>query len=389
MTSLTQGGESIHTDQTIESVENVTFYWPNNFFEFEFAALSYAQPEKNQYAYKLEGFDGQWNESGARNFGRYTNLPSGSYTLRILGSNNSGVWNEQGVSVRIVVAPPFWGTWWFQGAAVLLLVGVVIGAYRWRVRSIEARSRELEAEVQQRTAELRQEIAQRAQAEEALRQSEMDKAVTAERNRLARELHDAVTQTLFSASLIAEVLPRMWQADPEKGRQQLEDVRLLTRGALAEMRALLIELRPGALAQANMRDLLGQLGRAMTGRTGVPVRVAAQGDGSLPPAVQLAFYRIAQEALNNVAKHADATQVEVEFQCEAGRVRLAIGDDGRGFVPGQGDFDLAGVPPGHFGLGIMRERAAAIDADLRLDSQVGAGTRVVVEWRGEERGLAD
>ncbi|MCP4519806.1 MAG: hypothetical protein GY824_31815, partial [Delftia sp.] len=182
---------------------------------------------------------------------------------------------------------------------VLLLVAGVVGAYRWRVRSIKARSRELEAQVQQRTAELRQEIAQRAQAEEALRQSEMDKAVTAERNHLARELHDAVTQTLFSASLIAEVLPRVWQADPDKGRQQLQEVRVLTRGALAEMRALLMELRPGALARANMRDLLGQLGRAMTGRTGVPVTVVAQGECSIPPEVQLALYRIAQEALNN------------------------------------------------------------------------------------------
>jgi signal transduction histidine kinase len=127
----------------------------------------------------------------------------------------------------IVIAPPFWGTWWFQGAAVLLLLGGTVGAYRWRVRSIEARSRELEAQVQQRTAELRREMAQRAQIEEALRQSEMEKAVTAERNRLARELHDAVTQTLFSASLIAEVLPRVWQADQKKGRQQLEEVRLL------------------------------------------------------------------------------------------------------------------------------------------------------------------
>jgi signal transduction histidine kinase len=264
--------------------------------------------------------------------------------------------------------------------AVLLLLGAVIGAYRWRVRSIEARSRELEAQVQQRTAELRQEIAQRAQAEEALRQSEMEKAVTAERNRLARELHDAVTQTLFSASLIAEVLPRVWQADQEQGRQQLEEVRVLTRGALAEMRALLIELRPGALAKANMRDLLGQLGRAMTGRTGVPVTVVVQGECSIPPAVQLAFYRIAQEALNNVAKHADATRVEVEFHCEPGRIKLSIGDDGQGF-------DLQGVSPGHFGLGIMRERAAAIDADLQLDSQPGKGARITVDWRENTKEL--
>jgi signal transduction histidine kinase len=91
----------------------------------------------------------------------------------------------------------------------------------------------------------------------------MEQAVAAERSRLARELHDAVTQTLFSASLIAEVLPRLWAKDRERGQQQLEEVRLLTRGALAEMRSLLLELRPEALAQAKMDDLLRQLGRAM------------------------------------------------------------------------------------------------------------------------------
>jgi signal transduction histidine kinase len=117
----------------------------------------------------------------------------------------------------------------------------------------------------------------------------------------------------------------------------------------------------------------------MTGRTGVPVTVVAQGECAIPPAVQLAFYRIAQEALHNVAKHADATQVEVEFRCEAGRLRLSISDNGCGF-------DVNDVPPGHFGLGIMRERAAAIDADFQLESQPGKGTRVTVDWREEERG---
>jgi len=127
----------------------------------------------------------------------------------------------------------------------------------------------------------------------------------------------------------------------------------------------------------------------MTGRTGVPVTVVVQGECSIPPAVQLAFYRIAQEALNNAAKHADATQVQVEFVCKAGQLRLFIGDDGQGFAPGQGDSDVAEVLPGHFGLGIMRERAAAIDADFRLESRVGQGTQVMVEWREDERGSAE
>jgi signal transduction histidine kinase len=222
-------------------------------------------------------------------------------------------------------------------------------------------------------AQVEREISQRMRVEEALRQSEMEKAVTAERSRLARELHDAVTQTLFSASLIAEVLPRMWAKDRERGQLQLEEVRLLTRGALAEMRSLLLELRPEALAQAKMDDLLRQLGRAMTGRTGVPVLVSADVQCPLSAEVQVALYRIAQEALNNAAKHAEASQVEVHFRCDTDWATLSIRDDGQGF-------DIQNVPPGHFGVGIMRERAAAVGAELEIESEPRGGTEVRVVW---------
>lgn len=119
---------------------------------------------------------------------------------------------------------------------------------------------------------------------------QMEEAATLEeRQRLARELHDAVTQTLFSASLIAEVLPRIWQRAPDQGRQRLEELRQLTRGALAEMRALLLELRPASLAEARLGDLLHQLAEATTGRSRIPVSVLVQGPCDLPPAVKVSL----------------------------------------------------------------------------------------------------
>jgi len=139
-------------------------------------------------------------------------------------------------------------------------------------------------------------------------------AVAAERSRLARDLHDAVTQTLFSASLIAEVLPRIWERHPDEGRRRLEELRELTRGALAEMRTLLLELRPSALIEAELGDLLRQLAESITGRARVPVSVEVEGECALPPEVKVALYRIAQEALNNVAKHAAASQAAVSLR---------------------------------------------------------------------------
>ena len=202
-------------------------------------------------------------------------------------------------------------------------------------------------------------------------------AVAAERNRLARDLHDAVTQTLFSASLIAEVLPRIWERDPEEGQRRLEELRELTRGALAEMRTLLLELRPAALEEANLGDLLRQLAESITGRARVPVVLEVEGECPLEAEAKVALYRIAQEALNNVAKHAGASQAVVRFRCQPRRVELCICDDGRGFDP-------ADMPPDSLGLGIMRERAEAIGATLTVDSQPGAGTEITVLWRSTD-----
>jgi signal transduction histidine kinase/predicted hydrocarbon binding protein len=199
-------------------------------------------------------------------------------------------------------------------------------------------------------------------------------AAAAERSRLARDLHDAVTQTLFSASLIAEVLPRLFEKHPDEGQRRLDELRQLTRGALAEMRTLLLELRPAALVEADMNELMHQLGEAVTGRARVPVSVTVDGNGRLPQDVQIAFYRVAQEALHNAARHARASHLEARLTlAPAGPVVLTISDDGAGFDPNA-------QRPGHFGVGNMRERAAAIGADLRLDSAPGRGTRITMRW---------
>jgi signal transduction histidine kinase len=136
-------------------------------------------------------------------------------------------------------------------------------------------------------------------------------AVAAERNRIARDLHDSVTQTLFSASLIAEVLPRLVQRQPDESMRRLEELRQLTRGALAEMRTLLLELRPATLMEVSIEELLRQLTEAARGRARIPIELSVNGAAQLPPAVKVAFYYVAQEALNNVTKHARAGRVLV------------------------------------------------------------------------------
>jgi signal transduction histidine kinase len=210
-------------------------------------------------------------------------------------------------------------------------------------------------------------------------------AASAERSRLARDLHDSVTQALFSASLVAEVLPQVWQRAPDEALQGLEELRRLTRAALSEMRTMLLELRPSALLETDLDDLLGQLTEALTSRVQLQVSLDLEQIPTLPPDVHVTFYRVAQEALNNVVKHGAARQMIVSLRASPplssmqpdrwqGQVILHVSDDGQGFDPDS-------VVQDRLGLEIMRERARSVGAVLTVDSQLGQGTRVSLVWQ--------
>jgi signal transduction histidine kinase len=207
-----------------------------------------------------------------------------------------------------------------------------------------------------------------------LRTQTAEVAAISERNRLARDLHDAVSQTLFSASLIAEVLPKLWERNPQAGREKLDELRLLTRGALSEMRTLLLELRPGTLVDMDLGDLYRHLANAFTGRNRLLVELHIDGQIDPPANVKEVFYRVAQEALNNITKHAGATGVEMSLLREEGQVVLRVQDNGRGF-------DQQQVSPQSMGLKIMQERADSIGARLFVQSILEAGTCIDLSWK--------
>lgn len=215
-------------------------------------------------------------------------------------------------------------------------------------------------------------------------------AVQSERDRLARDLHDTVTQTLCTVSLISDVLPTLWEQDEEEGRVALEELRQLARGALAEMRMLLFELRPAALLSADFYTLMQHLANAFNSRTRIPVEFKGGKFNCMMPAdAKIALYRIMQEILNNIEKHAQATRVGILYEqveprpdgkrsgmhCRECRkcVRITVTDNGRGF-------DASSVTSDHMGLWIIRERAQEIGAALTIESTQEQGTRVEVIW---------
>lgn len=215
-------------------------------------------------------------------------------------------------------------------------------------------------------------------------------AAERERRRLARELHDSVSQALFAATRIAELLPQIWELDPDEGREALADLHRLTSASLAEMRALLIELRPKALIEAPLHEILGYLVPALAVRSTAQIDAILEPVPPLPPDVQVALYRITQEALNNVCKHAHARRVGVRLEaCPPvaaaepwqGEVTITVEDDGRGFDP-------ASAGAGRLGLASIRERAADIGATIALASRPGTGTRLTVAWHTSTTELA-
>ncbi|HEV2457331.1 MAG TPA: PAS domain-containing protein, partial [Ktedonobacterales bacterium] len=211
-------------------------------------------------------------------------------------------------------------------------------------------------------------------------------AAAAERNHLARELHDTVTQEIYSASLIAETLPRIWVTHRPEAEAALQQVQMLTRSALAGLRALLLELRPATLEQSPLAEALRKLGAAMSSRAGVPIVVDVEGasgaEPPLPTAVKVAFYRVAQESLMNATKYAKAHEIRLRLRTQGkSQLELETADDGQGFDPGT-------IPAGHFGLAIMRERARSVGANVRVRSQAGQGTVVAMTWRSGQKTFA-
>lgn len=204
-------------------------------------------------------------------------------------------------------------------------------------------------------------------------------ATQRERERLARDLHDAVSQTLFSVSMEAETLLYQHQDNPRIIEPSLRHIYKLSQAALAEMRLLFFELRSEALAKTKLNDLLTHLAHKLGARTNANVSLNTEEIPPLAPQVHTAYYRIAQEALNNIITHAEATDVRIDLTHGADGVKLLIEDNGKGFC-------LNDVPADRFGLLNMRERAEIINANLQIDSMPGRGTVIALLWNPSNGG---
>jgi signal transduction histidine kinase len=255
---------------------------------------------------------------------------------------------------------------WMRLVIVGLIYALAFGVHRSlgnRARMIEglrACQKHLEDEVQSRS--------------QALKENSSELARLAERERLARELHDTVSQSLFSAGLLADSASRLLDVNPEEARRQLEQIRHTIRGSLAELRILLLELRPSTIADGELGDLLRQMALSIGERDQIIVEAEIRSHCDPPPDRKVALYRIAQESLNNALKHAAARRICIRLTESNGGFTLQVDDDGTGFDPED-------MPMGSaIGLEVMRERAQSAGLALSIISRLNGGTQVRATW---------
>ena len=222
------------------------------------------------------------------------------------------------------------------------------------------------------------------QIEEALRHSEMEKVVVAERSRLARDLHDSVTQTIFSLTLTTEATRQLLERDPSRLPSQLDKLQDLSKSALEEMRSLIFEMRPTTVSEVGLVSALRQQIRRIEKQNGLSVSLDVVGEPNITGDRAERLFRIIQEALNNIVKHAQVGKASITLRFEDEDTSIIIEDKGQGFDPKNVD-----TSQGQMGLSSMRERVDMLRGTLSIDSQPGKGTSVKILIPSRKNGGSD
>ena len=309
--------------------------------EIDYTALSFTEPQKVYFRYKLEGRESDWHDAGTRRQALYTDLSPGDYRFRVIACNNDGIWNETGAALDFHIDAAWFQTWWFRSLCALAVIGAAWSLYALRL----------------------------AQATAQIRAREQARLI--ERERIARELHDTLLQGFQGLVLrFQSVLNRLPDA---RSRKLLEDVLSRADEILLEGRERIHDLRSTTTVEQDLSKALASFGQELA--DGRPITFSLSLVGTPRELASRVFEeanRIGREALSNAFAHADASKIEVELSYDEDFVRLRVRDDGRGI--GQDVIDSGKAK--HWGLFGMRERADAIGSKLSIWSRASAGTEV-------------
>ena len=321
-------------DKSISCTEEITLSYKDNYFSFEFASLDYSTPDRNRYAYMLEGLDGDWTQSGTRHFAGYTHVDAGRYVFRVKGTNGDGVWNEEDTSIRIIITPPFWETWWFITLLVLAIGGTIAFVITNRVRQLLAIERL--------------------------------------RSKIAADLHDDIGAGLTEISIMGEVIT---QKLPHEARQMVlqetEKIGTTARGLVSSMSDIVWLVNP---RRDSLYDLVSRLGDSFKETlNALNIQFRTENLESLKSIRLKMEYRqhlllIFKEAINNSLKYSGCTEISLKVSLKGKKLDMRLVDDGTGF-------DVQDIQTGN-GLKNMEDRASSIGGSLTIRSSANEGTEV-------------
>jgi len=330
--------------------ETVSLPYDTPFLEIDFTAVSFTDPEKVHFRYKLENLNEDWIEVGNRREALYSKIPPGNYTFRVIASNNDGVWNEVGDSFNLTIVPPFWMTTWFYSLMVIAFISTGAGVYYYRVQQLK---REYEK--------------QRRFSRQLIESQEN------ERKRIASELHDGLGQQILVIKNRAELIKNN-SLSPEKIDLHLSDISATAQHSITDIRNIAHALRPVVLEKFGLTKSISNLCEHLERTSSLDWSYFIDDiDGTIPSEKEINLYRIVQEAVNNIEKHASASEASVFVQRKEQMIELKIWDDGKGFD--------VGLIKKSRGLGLlgMKERVDSLNGELSVDSNATKGTKFLIK----------
>jgi signal transduction histidine kinase/ligand-binding sensor domain-containing protein len=350
--------ESSRVDNVVEPVSAPLRLPPGRpNVEISYTSPNFINATQTKFKYKLDGLDTDWVDAGSRRIAYYSHLPSGDYVFHVIAGNSDGIWNQEGKTLAIRVLAPFYQTRWFEFLSLLALAGLVALMWRYRVSQLEQKQ-----------------ALQQAFSRQLIASQE------AERKRIAAEMHDSLGQRLVVIKSLALLMIRSKKNVPadDTDVQTLAEIGDEASSAIEETRGISYNLRPFQLDRLGLTKALEAMIRTTGAASGIRFTTDLDNiDDFFPEDLRINFYRIVQESLGNIMKHAQATEVMVRAKRTTQDLTLTIDDNGRGFQPSE-----RSAPNSRSGFGLtgMGERASLLGGDLRVRSTPGKGTTVVVEF---------